>query len=40
MEMSSMINQKIEPFQHNAELAITVAIKGSTREKLCQKLGL
>ena len=30
---------KLESIQYNAALAITVAIKGSSREKLYQKLG-
>ena len=34
------ISKKIESVQYNAALAITGAIKGSSREKLYQELGL
>ena len=33
-------HQKLEPIQYNAALALTGAIRGSSREKLYQKLGL
>ena len=33
-------HQKLESIQYNAALAITSAIRGSSREKLCQELGL
>ena len=33
-------NQKIESIQYNACLAITGAIRDSSREKIYQKLGL
>ena len=33
-------HQKLESIQYNAALALTGAIRGSSREKLCQALGL
>ena len=33
-------HQKLESIQYNAAVAITGAIRGSSREKLCQELGL
>ena len=33
-------HQKLESIQYNAALALTVAIRGSSREKLYQELGL
>ena len=33
-------HQKLEPIQYNAPLAITGAIRGSSRDKRCQELGL
>ena len=33
-------HQKLESIQYNAALALTGAIRGSSREKLCQELGL
>ena len=33
-------SNKLETVQYNAALAITGAKKGTSREKLCQKLGL
>ena len=37
---NAAFSKKIEPVQYNAVLAITGAIKGSSREKLYQELGL
>ena len=37
---NAAFSKKIEPAQYNAALAITGAIKGSSREKLYQELGL
>ena len=34
------LQQKMETIQHNAALAITGAIRGSSREELYQELGL
>ena len=36
---NSSLSEKIESLQYNAALAITGAIKGSSKEKLCQELG-
>ena len=33
-------HQKLELIQYNAALALTRAIRGSSKEKLCQELGL
>ena len=35
-----LLQQKMETIQHNAALAITGAIRGSSREELYQELGL
>ena len=35
-----LFQQKVETIQYNAALAITGAIRGSSREKLYQELGL
>ena len=37
---NSCLSDKIENVQYNAALAITGAIKGTSKEKLCQELGL
>ena len=37
---SILFHQKLEPIQFNAALAITGAIRGTSREKLYQELGL
>ena len=37
---NNTFHQKMEPIQYNAALAITGAIRGSSREKLYQELGL
>ena len=37
---NASFSKNIESVQYNAALAITEAIKGSSREKLCQELGL
>ena len=37
---NNSFHQKLESIQYNAALAITGAIRGSSREKLCQELGL
>ena len=37
---NAAFSKKIEPVQYNAVLAITGAIKGSSREKLYQELGM
>ena len=37
---NSRLSDKIESVQHNAALAITVAIRGTSKEKLYQELGL
>ena len=37
---NNSFHQKLEPIQYNAALAITGTIRGSSKEKLCQKLGL
>ena len=34
------LSEKVEPIQYNAALAISGAIGGTLREKLCQELGL
>ena len=36
---NNSFDQKLESIQYNAALAIAGAIRGSSREKLCQKLG-
>ena len=37
---NNSFHQKIESLQYNAVLAITGAIRGTSREKICQELGL
>ena len=37
---NNSFHQKVESIQYNAALAITGTIRGSSREKLCQELGL
>ena len=37
---NNSFHQKLESVQYNAAPAITGAIRGSSREKLCQELGL
>ena len=37
---NSSLSDKIESVQYNAVLAITGAIRGTSKEKLCQELGL
>ena len=36
---NSSFDGKVESIQHNARLALTVAIRGSAKEKVHQKLG-
>ena len=37
---NSSFHEKLESLQHNACLAIAVAIRGTSSENLCQELGL
>ena len=37
---NASFHQKLEPLQYKACLAITGAIRGTSREKLCEELGL
>ena len=39
-QQHNSFHQKLEPIQYNATLAITGAIRGTSKEKLCQELDL
>ena len=36
---NNSFHERLEPIQYNAALAVTGAIRGSSKEKLYQKLG-